>query len=151
MVHPKAGKMLPFAKKAGEGDGQSLVELALLLPILILILAGALDLARVYDAYVSITNAAREGARYAAAHPTDDGSGILNAVDRELTNTGISGVTVTHACSTYLGNTPLDCASAQPQDRIQVSVSYPFRFVTLLILGLNSITMSNSVTMAVAN
>jgi Flp pilus assembly protein TadG len=149
MMDPEAGKMLPLAKKV-EGDGQSLVELALLLPILILIMAGALDLARVYDAYTSITNASREGARYGAANPTDN-SGIASAVNRELTSTGISGVTVSEACSTYSANTPVDCGVANTGDRITVSVSYPFRFVTGLIIGLSSISMSNSATMPVAN
>ena len=68
---PAAGKVIPLARRAGDGQGQSLVELALVLPMLILILAGVLDLARVYDAHVSITNASREGARYAIVHGSD--------------------------------------------------------------------------------
>jgi Flp pilus assembly protein TadG len=131
--------------------GQSLLELGLLLPILILILAGALDLARVYDAYVSITNASREGARFAAANPTDDGSGIQNAVSRELTNTGIAGVTVNWSCSKYADGSSILCDTAVAGDRIKVSVGYNFRFVAFLIIGLNSVNMSNSTTMPVGN
>lgn len=142
--------MARFFSRRDADAGQSLVELTLLLPILLMVLAGALDLARVYDAYVSITNASREGARYGAAHPTDDGSGILAAVNRELTNTGISGFTVSHSCSTYADNSTVDCSTADTGDRMTVSVSYTFRFVTLLILGLNSSNMSNSATMPIA-
>lgn len=47
--------------------GQSLVELALVFPLLLLILLGIIDFGRVYFAYVTITNASREGARYASA------------------------------------------------------------------------------------
>lgn len=50
--------------------GQSLVELALVLPILLALLAGALDLGRVFYATVSLNNAAREGALQAAETPT---------------------------------------------------------------------------------
>lgn len=45
--------------------GQSIVELTLLMPVLLLILLGAIDLGRAYYAYVSITNAARVGTEYA--------------------------------------------------------------------------------------
>jgi Flp pilus assembly protein TadG len=50
--------------------GQSLVELALLLPVIIIIMAAVFDLARVIDASVVITNAVRTGARFGANHPT---------------------------------------------------------------------------------
>lgn len=140
--------MLSHSKKEDAGEGQSLVELALLLPLLVLIMAGALDLARVYDAYVSITNASREGARYGAVNPTDN-SGITTAVNRELSNTGITGVNVAVTCYTYSGTAYADCTSAINGDRIQVSVSYPFHFVTLLILGLSTTNMSDSTTMPV--
>jgi Flp pilus assembly protein TadG len=48
--------------------GQSLVELALVLPLLILLLSGMVDLGRAFYGYISITNGAREGARYGARH-----------------------------------------------------------------------------------
>lgn len=44
--------------------GQSLVEMALILPILIIILFGIMEFGRVFHAYLVITHAAREGARY---------------------------------------------------------------------------------------
>lgn len=46
--------------------GQGLVELALVLPLLLVILLGALDLGRVFYAYAAISNAAYEAARQAA-------------------------------------------------------------------------------------
>lgn len=45
----------------GEG-GQSLVEIALLLPVLVFGLLGAVDMARAYSAQVAVQNAARAGA-----------------------------------------------------------------------------------------
>lgn len=55
--------------------GQSLVEFAIMLPVLLIILAGVLDLGRLYYAYVAVTDAAAEGASYAAIKP-DDSAGI---------------------------------------------------------------------------
>jgi len=50
--------------------GDAIVELALLVPILVLMLCGVLELGRVVDAWIVVNNAAREGAREAAlAYP----------------------------------------------------------------------------------
>jgi Flp pilus assembly protein TadG len=51
--------------------GQALVELALVMPILILILMGIVDFGRVYHGYLATTNAAREAARLASLGGTD--------------------------------------------------------------------------------
>ena len=53
-------------------EGQSLVEMALTLPILVLLLFGILELGRMLDAWIVATNAAREGARYAAVGTPSD-------------------------------------------------------------------------------
>lgn len=52
--------------------GQALVELAILLPILLLILMGIFEFGRVFNAYLIINHASREGARVAAVG-NDDG------------------------------------------------------------------------------
>lgn len=44
--------------------GQMMVEMALLLPVLILILAAAADFGRAFTAYIAISGVAREGAAY---------------------------------------------------------------------------------------
>ncbi len=53
-------------KKRGQGNekGQSLLEMALVTPILLLLLIAVIDLARAFDAYIVLTNAVREGARF---------------------------------------------------------------------------------------
>lgn len=64
---------------AGRRRGQSLVELALLLPMLTLIIVGTLDLARVFATTVRLTNAVKEGALYAAA-ANPEAPGNLNDI-----------------------------------------------------------------------
>ena len=44
--------------------GQSLIEFAILLPVLLLLILGVFDLGRVIYYYSAIANAAREGARF---------------------------------------------------------------------------------------
>ena len=50
--------------------GQSMTELAITLPVLLLLLLGMLDVGRAYWALVALKDAASEGASYAASYPT---------------------------------------------------------------------------------
>lgn len=52
-------------------QGQSLVEFVLLLPLLLMLILGAMDFGRLFFTKMVITNAAREGANYLAYHPGD--------------------------------------------------------------------------------
>ena len=54
--------------QANTARGQSVVEFALILPVLLLLLLAAIDLGRVYQGWVVLNNAARVGANYAASH-----------------------------------------------------------------------------------
>jgi len=56
----------PLTARSSMGDrqtGAAAVELALVLPILLLLLFGIVDFGRAYNAKISLTQAAREGAR----------------------------------------------------------------------------------------
>ena len=61
--------------------GQSLMELALLALVFIVLMLGVVDFGRVYFAYVSVTNGARNGAHYASVSPSNaaDTTGIKSA------------------------------------------------------------------------
>lgn len=73
---------------ATKSRGQSLVEFALILPILLVLVVVVADLARVIAAHVALSNAAREGARYASLHPSDLAT-TRTRVLQEYNNTGI--------------------------------------------------------------
>ncbi|WP_311213663.1 MULTISPECIES: pilus assembly protein [unclassified Arthrobacter] len=55
------------------------VEMAILLPLLLLILTGIMEFGRAYNVQVSLTQAAREGARYAAVHYQDGNLDVAGA------------------------------------------------------------------------
>jgi Flp pilus assembly protein TadG len=59
----------------GRSRGQALVELALVTPVLMVLLLGAVDLGRLFYAKITVTNAAREGAMMAAKEPTSWSAG----------------------------------------------------------------------------
>ena len=55
--------------RRGRGqEGAAAVEFAIILPILLLLILGALDMGHMYYIDHLITNASREGARYAAKY-----------------------------------------------------------------------------------
>ena len=68
--------------------GANLVEMALLVPLLLLILVGVTDLGRAYFTYITMINAAREGARYGVDHPGDHG-GMTARVFSEAQANGV--------------------------------------------------------------
>jgi Flp pilus assembly protein TadG len=63
------------SRRAARSRGQSLVELALILPILLTMAGAAIDLARVYSAYLSVESAARNAAEQVASDSTIASSG----------------------------------------------------------------------------
>lgn len=68
-----------FIRLSKQREGQALVELALVLPVLLLILFGIVEFGRIFHAYLVITNAAREGAREGVISNSD--SQIINTVE----------------------------------------------------------------------
>jgi Flp pilus assembly protein TadG len=52
--------------------GQAMVEFALVLPILIVLFMGVVEFGRIYNSYLVITNASREGARMAVLGKSDE-------------------------------------------------------------------------------
>jgi Flp pilus assembly protein TadG len=62
------GKNHPIHR--GNQNAQAIVELALILPILLVLIVGALEFGRLWSTKIMLTNAAREGAYYLSTHRT---------------------------------------------------------------------------------
>ena len=58
-------------KKPKAAPAQALVEMVIILPILLLLILGAMDFGRMFITKIVLTNAAREGANYLAYNPED--------------------------------------------------------------------------------
>lgn len=113
--------------KSGQ-RGQELVEFALVLPILFLVLFGAIDLGRLFHATITITNAARVGARYITMSPyEDDFATAKQLAVKEAQDSGIAVSFVDVAdpdCEINYSR----CVRKTP---VKLSVSYDFQ----LLLG----------------
>jgi Flp pilus assembly protein TadG len=95
--------------------GAAAVEFALVLPILMLIIFGIVDFGRMLNAQITLTEAAREGARATSLVNAAAGGVRIDAV--------LNGMTVTDsitACPIPPG----------PTDDAEVTLSHEFNFVT---------------------
>jgi Flp pilus assembly protein TadG len=69
-----------------KSEGQSLVEFALLLPIMMLLMLGVLEVGRAIFITIKVTNGATAGAVYGSQNPTaaQDSQGITTAVTCDI-------------------------------------------------------------------
>lgn len=147
----------PFHDRRRRNRGQSIVELALILPVMLLLLATAGDLGRMFHSRIVIANAARAGALEAARHPTSFVSGagcdastnrIMCAVSREASGSllAITPADVSVACD------PSPCAE-QLGNTIGVTVRGDFDLVTPFLgtfFGGQTIALSSTATAQIA-
>jgi len=105
--------------------GQSLVEFALILPILMALLLLTIDVGRLFYAYVGVVNASREGAAYAIANVAAQGVSDPTIATRAQQE-GSTTYTVTSTCAT--------ACVADGQNTVKVSVSTTFNFLFPILL-----------------
>jgi Flp pilus assembly protein TadG len=105
--------------------GASLVEMALVMPVLLVMLAGIFDIGFLLNHYAVVTNAAREGARVAAVPgwAADDVEARVNAY---LAAAGLplDGV------DTLVTPVAVD-AGTRTFNAVAVKVSYPYNYMIL--------------------
>lgn len=120
--------------------GQALVELALIVPILLLLMVAALDLGRIFYARITVENAAREGALIAAVLADDPNAFQAGAPCNQATNKVMCRVvgeaaggfvTVGHTDVARVCN-PSSCASGLG-NTVTVTVTGHFHLVTPLL------------------
>jgi Flp pilus assembly protein TadG len=124
--------------RARADDGQALVELALILPVILLMVIGMLEFARAWNLHQVITDAAREGARRAVlANAVMDRDSVKAAMWRHVAQFGYDPQYATMVI------TP-DADFKAGGKNITVELSLPYRF---FVLPSRSITMKTSLTM----
>ena len=102
-------------RKAPRDRGAAAVEFALLLPLLMLLVFGIVDFGRALNAQITLTQAAREGARLAALGEPN----VVSSTQAAATGLNPVNVTVT-SCP----------AGAGAGVNAVVQVSYTFSFIT---------------------
>jgi hypothetical protein len=133
-----------------DGRGQALVELALILPILLMLLLGIFEFGRAWNTKQVITDAAREGARLAVVQNNDiDQDDVKAAIATHLSRAGIPGTAVTIAFDENLPPAG-HWRESDLMQTVYVGVQYHFGFFGPLlraVTGSETITLASLVTM----
>lgn len=131
-------------RKRPRSTGQSLVEFAYTIPILVLLLTVFLDLGRAVFYYSTLTHSVREGSRYAMIYPNNtpaDETAIIDIVKNYSVGINTDNVTI---------------AVTNPDEaHISVSAAYTFVPVTpglsfILGSGGGTLSLSSQSTMQIA-
>lgn len=111
--------------------GQAVVEFALVLPVFILLLLGAVEFGRAYLDLHLLTNAAREGARVGSL-PGSNELDVQSSVNTFLQNADLSGSWSTSVVVKDPDGTTRSggLSDAQEGDRVYVTVSYNFEVLS---------------------
>jgi Flp pilus assembly protein TadG len=119
----------------------ALAELTLILPLLLLLLLGTIDLGLGVRTYLTLIDAAYEGARWLATHPSD----LSGAQTRIVTTAGQAGVlggaltvTFTPAASSY-----------QPGDTVTVTLEHNHPLLFGALTSLPTLPIRTQATMRV--
>lgn len=112
--------MAKIRKYLQNNRGQAMVEMALVLPLLLLILAGTIEFGRVLNQYLVVTAAAREGARAA----------VVGGNDVEVSETAKKAAASIDTSGMDVSVTPAD----RPRgSAVTVTVTKPIQIMTPLI------------------
>lgn len=105
--------------------GQAMVELALVLPILLMLFMGIVEFGRIFGAYMIISNLSREGARY----------GVVGHDDTQIQNLIISQKAWLDESKLTITIAPL-YAQRDKGDTLGVTVDYPVELIVPVIANI---------------
>ncbi len=130
--------------------GQELVEFAIVLPLLLIIVIGLMDLGRAFHASITIANASRAGVRYAVSFGYVDNGNTVAPIEADIKSKVVqeaqnSGITIDPTL------VDIDCSTPSCNhgiDSITVSVSYDFPLLFNSIIG-NGLNMTHATEMKI--
>lgn len=129
---------VPFhAVRQRSSSGQSLVEFAIVVPVLLSVLLMAVDFGRVYLGWVDLTNVARIGANFAASNPDawqGSGNAAVQLRYRQLMARDAHGIDCT--LPSPLPEPTFIDSSGAVGSRVQVNLTCTFSLLTPLISSL---------------
>ena len=132
---------------AGRSRGQSLVEFALVLPVILLLLLVSLDFGRVFLGYINLQNMARIAANFAANNPDAWGADPEPDVQTQYRNQVIADAAATNCNLPTVGGAPVvpdpvftdDTGDGETDglgDNAQVQLTCSFDIITPIISGM---------------
>jgi Flp pilus assembly protein TadG len=120
--------------------GQSMVEFALVLPMLIVLLVGIFEFGQIFNAYLQINHASREGAR----------TGALRGTDTEIVQTVSDSSPTLDSTLMTVTITPNESSRTRGES-VEVQVEYDYHVVIGLIGDIisNNVNLTTQTTMRI--
>ncbi len=106
-------------------DGAELIEMAIVLPLLLLLILGMVDFGFLFQRYVVLTNAAVEGARVGSL-PGYAASDVAARVQAYAANGGVAGTVNTSTTSVAL---PASGGGTWPGTQVTVTHAYTYQYI----------------------
>ncbi len=136
------------AKNKSESNGQSLVELAISLMVILLLLLGAVDFGIALYQYVAIRDAAAEGAIYGSFQPTQVNGMKFRAIEsaEDVTPLNDSNVDVVINGSSCQGS---DSSTPPKPNSVKVTVTFDHSLIFPLVstmIGTNTVKLKADAT-----
>jgi Flp pilus assembly protein TadG len=127
-------------KSINNQKGQALVEFAIVLPILIMLVMGILQFGMMLNAYLTIENASREGAR----------AGIVGSTDSQIQTLIIADSPTLDPQSLTVTITPQQ-ASRQSGGTLSVRVTYKYKLTVPIISNIfnNAVVLNGQTSMRI--
>jgi Flp pilus assembly protein TadG len=119
--------------------GQALTEVLIVMPLLLVLIMGAIDVGRLLFASVALEEAAQEGALFAAYQPADENP-IRDRVLSSTTANEVEGATVT-----------VDCVATPAPGTIEVTVEADYPLITPIVSSMLGSPVTLSATVIATN
>jgi Flp pilus assembly protein TadG len=117
--------MIPQLRVLRNNRGQAMVEMALLLPMLMMLVFGILEFGRAWNAHQALTDAAREGTRRMVVM---SGAGVTDATVKQTVKEALGRVKLDTTATTVITLTGLNGGVGT---EASVAISYPYTFPVL--------------------
>ncbi|NLI93719.1 MAG: pilus assembly protein [Peptococcaceae bacterium] len=129
-----------FKKFFKSSNGQAVTELALVLPIFLLLVFGVIEMSRIGYSYLTLNNAVRSGARVAS----------LGGLDNDIKNTIKGSAPLFDGASITIQITPNE-STRRSGSSVMINASYPVYLNTPFLSQVlpNPVTISTSLAMRI--
>ena len=114
--------------------GQTLIEFALIAPIMFIFLFGIIDFGMALNRRIVIEHAVREGSRWAAVHITSDPSTCIDVQDRTAERAGGSAIQPDEVGVHYF-NESGPTTSPMAGDTVRVTAPFQYSFPLMSVFG----------------
>ncbi len=148
MMYAKTG----WWRRTGRGRrATTVLELALVLPIVLVFILGSIDFAEVMYAYGTVSEAARTGARYAMVHGAMASSPVGPAANDATVESVVRSNALALNPSALTVTSSWGAGDNNVTSPVTVTATYTCNFSVGKLVGLGTINVSGSTTMMIAH